>query len=167
MIFWAIFFFTCLSRFINCHNPESHLRNKYNNCMSKAAFLKNGPTRPLFSFSLVSTTILQKNLYNFSGIRTLIVCVKSRWPLDHHHGLMLNLFRNVCCRVPKNAERDWCCCNECISINSNWNWHTSEKFVQQTILDVGSATVAQWIRLRLPPCCPGFESQAHHLHLSI
>ena len=25
------------------------------------------------------------------------------------------------------------------------------------------APIAQWIRLRLPPCCPGFESQAHHL----
>ena len=25
------------------------------------------------------------------------------------------------------------------------------------------AAIAQWIRLRLPSCCPGFESQAHHL----
>ena len=25
------------------------------------------------------------------------------------------------------------------------------------------ATIAQWIRLRLPSCRPGFESQAHHL----
>ena len=25
------------------------------------------------------------------------------------------------------------------------------------------AAVAQWIRLRLPSCRPGFESQAHHL----
>ena len=25
------------------------------------------------------------------------------------------------------------------------------------------AAIAQWIRLRLPFCCPGFESQAHHL----
>ena len=24
------------------------------------------------------------------------------------------------------------------------------------------ATIAQWIRMRLPSCCPGFESQAHH-----
>ena len=24
--------------------------------------------------------------------------------------------------------------------------------------------LAQWIRLRLPTCRPGFESQAHHLH---
>ena len=27
----------------------------------------------------------------------------------------------------------------------------------------GGATIAQWIRLRLPSCRPGFESQAHHL----
>ena len=26
-----------------------------------------------------------------------------------------------------------------------------------------AATIAQWIRLCLPSCCPGFESQAHHL----
>ena len=26
------------------------------------------------------------------------------------------------------------------------------------------AAMAQWIRLRLPSCRPGFESQAHHLH---
>ena len=26
------------------------------------------------------------------------------------------------------------------------------------------STIAQWIRLRLPFCHPGFESQAHHLH---
>ena len=25
------------------------------------------------------------------------------------------------------------------------------------------AAIAQWIRLRLPSCRPGFESQAHHL----
>ena len=25
------------------------------------------------------------------------------------------------------------------------------------------ATIAQWIRLSLPTCCPRFESQAHHL----
>ena len=25
------------------------------------------------------------------------------------------------------------------------------------------AAIAQWIRLCLPSCCPGFESQAHHL----
>ena len=25
------------------------------------------------------------------------------------------------------------------------------------------AAIAQWIRLHLPSCCPGFESQAHHL----
>ena len=25
------------------------------------------------------------------------------------------------------------------------------------------AGIAQWIRLRLPSCCPGFKSQAHHL----
>ena len=25
------------------------------------------------------------------------------------------------------------------------------------------AAIAQWISLRLPSCCPGFESQAHHL----
>ena len=25
------------------------------------------------------------------------------------------------------------------------------------------AAIAQWIRLRLPSCCNGFESQAHHL----
>ena len=25
------------------------------------------------------------------------------------------------------------------------------------------AAIAPWIRLRLPSCCPGFESQAHHL----
>ena len=29
------------------------------------------------------------------------------------------------------------------------------------------AAIAQWIRLRLPSCCPGFESQAHHLCFSI
>ena len=27
----------------------------------------------------------------------------------------------------------------------------------------GGATVAQWIRLRLPSCHPGFKSQAQHL----
>ena len=27
----------------------------------------------------------------------------------------------------------------------------------------GGAAIAQWIRLRLPSCRPGFESQAHHL----
>ena len=26
------------------------------------------------------------------------------------------------------------------------------------------AAIAQWIRLRLPSCRPGFESQAHHLN---
>ena len=26
-----------------------------------------------------------------------------------------------------------------------------------------TSTIAQWIRLRLPSCNPGFESQAHHL----
>ena len=26
--------------------------------------------------------------------------------------------------------------------------------------------IAQWIRLRLPFCHPGFESQAHHLHFN-
>ena len=26
------------------------------------------------------------------------------------------------------------------------------------------AAIAQWIHLRLPSCCPGFESQAHNLH---
>ena len=26
------------------------------------------------------------------------------------------------------------------------------------------AAIAQWILLRLPSCCPGFETQAHHLH---
>ena len=25
------------------------------------------------------------------------------------------------------------------------------------------AAIAQWIRLRLQFCCPGFESQAHHI----
>ena len=25
------------------------------------------------------------------------------------------------------------------------------------------AAIAQWIRLRLPFCCPGFQSQAYHL----
>ena len=25
------------------------------------------------------------------------------------------------------------------------------------------AAIAQWIRMRLPSFCPGFESQAHHL----
>ena len=29
---------------------------------------------------------------------------------------------------------------------------------------LGVAAIAQWICLRLPSCCPGFESQAHHLH---
>ena len=28
---------------------------------------------------------------------------------------------------------------------------------------VWGAAIAQWIRLHLPYCCPGFESQAHHL----
>ena len=28
---------------------------------------------------------------------------------------------------------------------------------------VGGTAIAQWIRLHLPSCCPGFESQAHHL----
>ena len=27
------------------------------------------------------------------------------------------------------------------------------------------AAIAQWIRLRLPSCPPGFESQAHHLFI--
>ena len=27
------------------------------------------------------------------------------------------------------------------------------------------AAIAQWIRLRLPSCCPGFDSQACHLCL--
>ena len=26
------------------------------------------------------------------------------------------------------------------------------------------ASIVHWICLRLPSCCPGFESQAHHLH---
>ena len=26
------------------------------------------------------------------------------------------------------------------------------------------AAIAKWIRLRLPSCGPGFESQAHHTH---
>ena len=29
---------------------------------------------------------------------------------------------------------------------------------------IWGAAIAQWIRLRLPSCHPGFESQAHHLH---
>ena len=28
------------------------------------------------------------------------------------------------------------------------------------------AAIAQWIRLRLPSCGPGFESQAQHLHFA-
>ena len=28
---------------------------------------------------------------------------------------------------------------------------------------MGGAAIAQWIRLHLPSCRPGFESQAHHL----
>ena len=28
---------------------------------------------------------------------------------------------------------------------------------------IWGAAIAQWIRLRLPSCHPGFESQAHHL----
>ena len=30
---------------------------------------------------------------------------------------------------------------------------------------LGGAAVAQWIRLHLPSCRPGFDSQAHHLRL--
>ena len=33
----------------------------------------------------------------------------------------------------------------------------------ETIERGGGAAIAQWIRLRLPSCRPGFESQAHHL----
>ena len=30
-------------------------------------------------------------------------------------------------------------------------------------IDLRGAAIAQWIRLRLPSCHPGFESQARHL----
>ena len=30
-------------------------------------------------------------------------------------------------------------------------------------METWGATIAQWICLRLPFCCPGFESQAHNL----
>ena len=30
-------------------------------------------------------------------------------------------------------------------------------------INLRGAAIAQWIRLHLPSCCPGFESQAHHL----
>ena len=33
--------------------------------------------------------------------------------------------------------------------------------------DNRGAAIVQWIHLRLPSCCPGFESQAHHLCLNI
>ena len=40
-------------------------------------------------------------------------------------------------------------------------------FCQYSRKDVNNESwgtvVAQWIRLRLPSCCPGFESQAHQL----
>ena len=32
------------------------------------------------------------------------------------------------------------------------------------IIKLWGATIAQWIRLHLPFCCHGFESQARHLH---
>ena len=35
--------------------------------------------------------------------------------------------------------------------------------IMQTLLSFRGAAIAQWIRLRLPSCRPGFESQAHHL----
>ena len=38
--------------------------------------------------------------------------------------------------------------NSVIQIAVKWNW---------------GAAIAQWIRLHLPSCRPGFESQAHHL----
>ena len=38
------------------------------------------------------------------------------------------------------------------------------KFESELVtLTFGGAAIAQWIRLRLPSFCPGFESQAHHL----
>ena len=52
--------------------------------------------------------------------------------------------------ILKHLELDecsCCCCDECI----------------QTKTIPWAAALARWFRLRLPPCCPGFETQAHHL----
>ena len=35
--------------------------------------------------------------------------------------------------------------------------------IQQTVNVASLSSIAQWIRLRLPSCHPGFKSQAHHL----
>ena len=39
----------------------------------------------------------------------------------------------------------------------------STLFEQTANKITGGAAIAQWIRLRLPSCRPGFKSQAHHL----
>ena len=40
-------------------------------------------------------------------------------------------------------------------------WNFKEKYTLKTVYEWGP-TIAQWIRLGLPSCHPGFESQAHH-----
>ena len=37
------------------------------------------------------------------------------------------------------------------------------QIIKASKLHYRGAAIAQWIHLRLPSCCPWFESQAHHL----
>ena len=48
-------------------------------------------------------------------------------------------------------------------IKALFSQNISKTFSQITFRINRGAAVAQWIRLRLPSCRPGFDSQAHHL----
>ena len=41
--------------------------------------------------------------------------------------------------------------------------NNGQRVPNQTFCFLSGAAIAQWIRLRLPSFCPGFESQTHHL----
>ena len=43
------------------------------------------------------------------------------------------------------------------------SYHLAGLFRYKQYFGRRGAAIAQWIRLRLPSCRPGFESQAHHL----
>ena len=58
-------------------------------------------------------------------------------------------------KITRSKVIDWKCSYEDI-------WSYILLFNKELVL--GGAAIAQWIRLRLPSCHPGFESQAHHLH---
>ena len=54
---------------------------------------------------------------------------------------------------------------EIFKISISWRRYGPQSIAQNTVktLTALGAAIAQWIRLRLPSCHPGFESQPHHL----